>query len=356
MRRAGRGRARRLPRVADPSGRRRRPRLARVRLSLDLPAGLTLADDYAAPFASRPTARALVLLARRGGTPRSTCARWTTLDVRAPRRHRRRLAAVLSLPTAARSPSSPTASSRACRSAAARSRPWPRSAATRAAASWGEDGTIVVAPSQTSGLVADRRARAARHGPLTQLDEAAGEVSHRWPQVAARRRHVLFTGGRSKTAPSTRRGSRSSRSPPASGGVVLEGGAHGRYVASGHLVFARGGRLLAVPFDLEPSRDAGRPGGGPGRRALRPAERRHATSRVSDTGALVYTPGVPTSLGALPGLVDAAGRLTRIGEHAALVPRAPLQPRRPPRRGRASARPPSPTSGSSTSRAARSRA
>ena len=32
--------------------------------------------------------------------------------------------------------------------------------------------------------------------------------------------------------------------------VVIEGGSHARYVPTGHLVYARAGRLLAVPFDL----------------------------------------------------------------------------------------------------------
>ena len=33
--------------------------------------------------------------------------------------------------------------------------------------------------------------------------------------------------------------------------VVLEGGMKARYVDTGHLVYARGGDLLSVPFDLD---------------------------------------------------------------------------------------------------------
>ena len=33
--------------------------------------------------------------------------------------------------------------------------------------------------------------------------------------------------------------------------VLFEGGTYARYVPSGHLVYARAGELLAVPFDLK---------------------------------------------------------------------------------------------------------
>src|SRR5690606_13447154 len=49
-------------------------------------------------------------------------------------------------------------------------------------ASWGADGTIVIAAGAASGL-----SRVSSAGgelqPLTALDASAGEVSHRWPQI-----------------------------------------------------------------------------------------------------------------------------------------------------------------------------
>ena len=58
--------------------------------------------------------------------------------------------------------------------------------------SWGEDDTIVFAPSPNSGLF-----RVAAAGgepkPLTTLDEAKKEKSHRWPQALPGGKAVLFT-------------------------------------------------------------------------------------------------------------------------------------------------------------------
>ena len=41
--------------------------------------------------------------------------------------------------------------------------------------------------------------------------------------------------------------------------VVLEGGTNPRYSPSGHLLYARAGSLLAVPFDLDELRVTGTP-------------------------------------------------------------------------------------------------
>ena len=92
---------------------------------------------------------------------------------------------------------------------------------------------------------------AAGGGPLTVLtrpDAARGEADHVWPEALPGGRAVLFT------------------ILPATGGVdaaqiavfdlethkqtvVMRGGSHAQYVASGHLVYAAGGALRAVAFD-----------------------------------------------------------------------------------------------------------
>ena len=77
--------------------------------------------------------------------------------------------------------------------------------------------------------------------------------------------------------------------------TLIEGGSHARYVPTGHLVYARGGVLFAVPFDLKRLevtagpvpivegvwRTPGANGGS-------------ALFSVSDTGSLIYVPG-PTA-------------------------------------------------------------
>ncbi len=94
---------------------------------------------------------------------------------------------------------------------------------------------------------------------------------------------------------------------------VLEGGAHARYVPSGHLVFVRGGRLLAVPFDPVRLEVRGTP------QVVVEGVRYDPQNggshvAVSATGGLVYAPGLPTSSEYPLSFLDRAFRITRVGE------------------------------------------
>ena len=117
-------------------------------------------------------------------------------------------------------------------------------------ASWGPDERIVFA-GEGGGLF---RVSASGGAPerITQLDEAAGEVSHRLPHFLPGGKALLFTVRYRTSARDWKRvrifvqsletGQRK---------WLLEGGSDARYVPTGHLVFAREARLLAVPFDLD---------------------------------------------------------------------------------------------------------
>ena len=117
-------------------------------------------------------------------------------------------------------------------------------------ASWGLDGTIIFAL-EKGGLF---RVSASGGEPeeITQLDEAAGEVSHRLPHLLPDGKAVLFTV-RHHTGYMNWKRARILVQSLETGQrkQLLEGASDGRYVPSGHLVFARKGRLLAVPFDLD---------------------------------------------------------------------------------------------------------
>ncbi len=65
-------------------------------------------------------------------------------------------------------------------------------------ASWGPDGTIVFAPSANTGLSVVP-ATGGESKQLTTLDEAAGEVSHRWPQWLPGGKKILFTASTEAT-------------------------------------------------------------------------------------------------------------------------------------------------------------
>ena len=107
--------------------------------------------------------------------------------------------------------------------------------------------------------------------------------------------------------------------------VLIEGGRDARYLPTGHLVYARGAVLLAVPFDLGARRVTGGPvplvenvGGAPGSAAQ--------FSVAARNGSLVYVPpGAITTFSAPRTLVwvDRQGRETPM----AAPPRAYIYPR-----------------------------
>ena len=115
-------------------------------------------------------------------------------------------------------------------------------------ASWGPDGSIVVAPSPNSGLFLVS-ASGGELQPLTTLDEATGEATHRWPQFLPDRKSVLFTVAASSTdyqsawleIVDVKTGKRT---------VVHRGGSYGRYVEPGYILYVNDRTLFALPFDL----------------------------------------------------------------------------------------------------------
>jgi hypothetical protein len=73
--------------------------------------------------------------------------------------------------------------------------------------------------------------------------------------------------------------------------TLIEGGSDGRYVPTGHIVYALAGNLLAVPFDLKKLEVLGGPV--PIVEGVRAAGANTGSAHFSfsDTGALVYIPG-----------------------------------------------------------------
>ena len=111
--------------------------------------------------------------------------------------------------------------------------------------SWGEDGTIVLAPEIYSGLSRVSSAGGTREAVST-LDKGKGETTHRWPQVLPGGKAVLFTVGIGSTdgnieVQSLETGERK---------TLQLGGFYGRYLPTGHLVYMSEATLFAAPFDL----------------------------------------------------------------------------------------------------------
>jgi serine/threonine-protein kinase len=115
-------------------------------------------------------------------------------------------------------------------------------------ASWGLRNDIVFAPTPASGLTVVS-ADDGSPRPATTLDFGKGERTHRWPHWLPNGRDLLFTVARAGSASfddadigvaSIESGVRQ---------VLLRHGTCARYVPTGHLVYMRGGSMMAVPFD-----------------------------------------------------------------------------------------------------------
>ena len=124
---------------------------------------------------------------------------------------------------------------------------------------WGDDGTIVFAPTVNSALF---RVPAAGGEPrqLTRLDAAARERTHRWPEILPGGKTVLFTVG-TEDKPGDYDEARIDAVSLATGErhVVYRGASLARYAPPGRLLLARHGDLLAVPFDEKTGEVRGTP-------------------------------------------------------------------------------------------------
>jgi serine/threonine-protein kinase len=124
---------------------------------------------------------------------------------------------------------------------------------------WTEDGQIVFAPSQSSGLF-HVPSSGGHPQPLTTLEN--GEQGQRWPQVLPGGRAVLYTSG---TGDRNDRNSAENSNivvqplPDGVRKVILRGSYYGRYLGSGHLVYVRDGIVFAAGFDLTRLELTGRP-------------------------------------------------------------------------------------------------
>lgn len=126
-------------------------------------------------------------------------------------------------------------------------------------ATWRQGDRIVFAPGPATGLW-QVDTRGGTPAPLTTLDFAQGERTHRWPYALPDGRGVIFTIG-SEGASSFDEGSLAVAEPEGSHRVVLYHGSDARYAPTGHLIYTRRSALLKTPFDLETcvARGSGRP-------------------------------------------------------------------------------------------------
>ncbi len=166
---------------------------------------------------------------------------------------------------------------------------------------WAADGSIYFTPTQARGVAKV----SAIGGPVETVTTPTGEVlTHAWPSVLPGSEALLVSLlGYRQTAVARLTG-------PNKLDVVLPQGLFARYVRTGHLLYTRGGRLVAVPFDLNRLKTSGDPvvlihdirieGTGAA-----------AQYSLSADGTLIYATGLDASEGFLV-WVDRKGRRERL--------------------------------------------
>ena len=176
---------------------------------------------------------------------------------------------------------------------------------------WTPDGSLVFSPLYTGGIF-----RVSASGgepiPVTKVDPAKGERSHRWPQVLPDGRTLIFTVGNAES-PGEYDASNveAQRLDTGERRTILKGARMARYTASGYLLFQRGQTLLAVRFDPASLQVSGEPftvqegvGGDQSSGS--------GYFSVSDQGALAVVPESAIPKTRVLVLVDQAGRETAV--------------------------------------------
>jgi serine/threonine-protein kinase len=151
--------------------------------------------------------------------------------------------------------------------------------------SWGRNGKIVYTQAYSTGLWIVSEGGGDEH-MLTRPDAGRMELGHWWPQILPDGDHVLFTAYRTPIESATievltiSTGERK---------VLLTGGVYGFYVPTGHLLFAVGETIRAVPFDLDRLEVGGVPVPVVDDVAMNLTDGAAAFD-VSETGTLAYLP------------------------------------------------------------------
>jgi serine/threonine-protein kinase len=178
-------------------------------------------------------------------------------------------------------------------------------------ATWTQDDTIIFSPGTDTGLWQVP----ARGGParvVAQPDPAKGERGYRWPEVLPGGDAVVFTLATSdiQSFDDARLVVRSLRTGEQR--ELIRGGSFATCTATGHLLFARAGALMAVPFDVTRRVVTG---------AAKPVLDGLVTYPINGAaqyalgadGTLVYIAGQAVSRQATLNWVDTTGKTTMLG-------------------------------------------
>lgn len=178
-------------------------------------------------------------------------------------------------------------------------------------AAWTTRDEIVYAPGPTTGLWRIH-ADGGDAQPLTSLDFAGGERTHRWPHALSDGCGIIFTIGHAG-ATSFDEASLAIADLTGERRLVLQHATDGRCLPGRQMLWARGGTLLAAPFDPSSARVEGPP------RIVAQGVAMSATGAAqvacSRNGVLVHVAGEAQTLHRVLVTVDRSG--TELSRHAA---------------------------------------
>lgn len=159
---------------------------------------------------------------------------------------------------------------------------------------WADDGSIVFTPTTRAGLfrVSSGGGKAE---PLTKLDPAASEITHRWPRAVRGSNGVLFIASAiSNNYEDATIMARSLKTGEQK--IVHRGGYYPQYLSSGHFVYVHQGTLFAALFDPNRLELSSQPV--PVLEGVMSTGNNGASQwAASDTGTLVYLAGGNTTGG-----------------------------------------------------------
>jgi serine/threonine protein kinase/Tol biopolymer transport system component len=187
--------------------------------------------------------------------------------------------------------------------------------------SWSRDNVIVFAPSLSNGTGLSRVSSAGgAPAVVTTVDPGTTETNHRWPHFLPDGRHFFYTASTGACCPASQPATiRIGSLDPADATITLLQAESSMSYASGHVLFARDGMLMAQAFDLDARQLTGD--------AVPIGERvategsRYISASVSENGTLVYAGGSSPEAQRLTWF-DRSGRvLATLGE-APYIPRA----------------------------------
>ena len=112
---------------------------------------------------------------------------------------------------------------------------------------WNRDGVIIFAP-DAAGPLQQVSASGGASGAVTQLDEARGEMTHRWPYFLPDGQHFLYLSRGASASESDTRAIHVASLKSKESKLLLRASSNVAY-AQGYLLFLREGTLMAQAFD-----------------------------------------------------------------------------------------------------------